>query len=69
MLLPQGLTTFHRLIVPTLEAGEAQPTPCRRALFRQLYAAFLALDRQLASIETVWLVVADQQLILQQNHL
>jgi transposase len=35
--------------VPTLEAGQAQLTPCSRELFRQLYEEFLALDQRLAS--------------------
>jgi transposase len=51
MILPQGITKFRRLIVPTLEAGEAQLTPCSRELFRQLYEEFLALDQRLASYD------------------
>jgi transposase len=51
MILPQGITKFRRLIVSTLEAGEAQLTPCSRELFRQLYEEFLALDQRLASYD------------------
>src|SRR5918992_2343222 len=51
MIVPQGITKFRRLIVPTLEAGEAQLTPCSRELFRQLYEEFLALDQRLASYD------------------
>jgi transposase len=51
MILPQGITKFRRLIVPTLEAGQAQLTPCSRELFRQLYEEFLALDQRLASYD------------------
>jgi transposase len=51
MIVPQGITKFRRLIVPTLEAGQAQLTPCSRELFRQLYEEFLALDQRLASYD------------------
>jgi transposase len=51
IILPQGITTFRRLIVQTLEAGQAQLTPCSRELFRHLYEEFLALDQRLASYD------------------
>jgi transposase len=51
MILPQGITKFRRLIAQTLEAGQAQLTPCSRELFRQLYEEFLALDQRLASYD------------------
>ena len=51
MIVPQGISKFRRLIVPTLEAGQAQLTPCSRELFRQLYEEFLALDQRLASYD------------------
>jgi transposase len=51
MILPQGITKFRRLIVQTLEAGQAQLTPCSRVLSRQLYEEFLALDQRLASYD------------------
>ena len=51
MILPQGITKFRRLIVQTLEAGQAQLTPCSRELFWQLYEEFLALDQRLASYD------------------
>ena len=51
LIVPQGITKFRRLIVPTLEAGQAQLTPCSRELFRQLYEEFLALDQRLASYD------------------
>ena len=51
MIVPQGITKFRRLIVPTLEAGQAQLTPCSRELFRQLYEELLALDQRLASYD------------------
>ena len=49
MLPPQGLTTCRRRIVPTLEAGQAQLTPGRRARCRPLDEAWLALDQRRAS--------------------
>jgi transposase len=51
IILPQGITKFRRLIVPPLEAGQAQLTPCSRELFWQLYEEFLALDKRLASYD------------------
>jgi transposase len=51
IILPQGITKFRRLIVQTLEAGQAQLTPCSRELFWQLYEEFLALDQRLASYD------------------
>ena len=51
IILPQGITKFRRLIVQTLETGQAQLTPCSRELFWQLYEEFLALDQRLASYD------------------
>jgi transposase len=51
IIMPQGITKFRRLLVQTLEAGQAQLTPCSRELFRQLYEEFLALDQRLASYD------------------
>jgi transposase len=51
IILPQGITKFRRFIAQTLEAGQAQLTPCSRELFRQLYEEFLALDQRLASYD------------------
>jgi transposase len=51
IILPQGITKFRRLIVQTLEAGQAQLTPCSRELFWQLYEEFLALDQRLVSYD------------------
>jgi transposase len=51
IILPQGITKFRRLLVPTLEAGQAQLTPCSRELFWQRYEEFLALDQRLASYD------------------
>jgi transposase len=51
IILPQGITKFRKLIVQTLEAGQAQLTPCSRELFWQLYEEFLALDQRLASYD------------------
>jgi transposase len=51
IILPQGITKVRRLIVPRLEADQAQLTPCRRELFWQLYEEFLALAKRLASYD------------------
>jgi transposase len=51
IIMPQGITKFRRLLVQTLEAGQAQLTPCSRELFRQLYEEFLALDQRLAAYD------------------
>ena len=51
IVLPQGITTFRRLIVERLEAEQAQLTPCSRELFRQLYEACLALETRLESYD------------------
>jgi hypothetical protein len=49
VILPPGMTTCHRLIVPTLEAHMARLTPCICELFWHLGEAVLALDKRLAS--------------------
>ena len=51
IIMPQGITKVRRLLVQTLEAGQAQLTPCSRELFRQCYEEFLALDQRLASYD------------------
>jgi transposase len=57
IVLPQGITKFHRLLVPTLDAGQAQLTPCSRELFRQLYEEVLALDQRLTSDDEQWTAI------------
>jgi len=51
IVLPQGMTKFRTSIVRQLEDAQTQLTPLSTEIFWQLYDAFLALEKRLASYD------------------